>query len=77
MSRGMNSTMKTPLRTAAVRALRSIPAGSFFRYNAATAEVEVVGRDGQPLAPEQQQRFLAQLPEVTLANLKAGLLRRP
>ena len=73
MSRRMNSTMKNPLRTAAARALRSIPAGSFLRYNAAD-ELEVVARDGRPLAADQQQRFLAQLPEVTLANLKVGLL---
>ena len=71
----MNSTMKNPLRTAAAHALRSIPAGSFLRYNAAVAEIEVLDRDGRPLAPETQERFLAQLPEVTLANLKAGLLR--
>ena len=33
-----------------------------------------MGRDGCPLAAEQQRSFFAQLPEVMLATLKASLL---
>ena len=70
----MESTLNRTSRTATARALRAIPVGSFLRYNAATAEMEVVGRDGQPLAADRQDRFFAQLPEVTLVTLKASLL---
>ena len=70
----MDSTPNRTSRTAAARALRAIPAGSFLRYNATTAAMEVIGRDGRPLAAERQHRFFAQLPEVTLATLKASML---
>jgi hypothetical protein len=73
----MNSTTQQTSRTAAARALRSIPAGSFLRHNPATYEMEVVGGDGVPLATEKQRTFFAQLPEVTLATLKASLLHYP
>jgi hypothetical protein len=74
MSSGMNSTIKAHSQRSASRAVRSMPAGSFLRYNPATYEIEVVSRDGLPLAVEQQRTFFAQLPEVTLATLKASLL---
>jgi hypothetical protein len=70
----MNSTMTPTSQRSASRALRSIPTGSFLRYNPATYEMELVGVDGVPLAAETQRTFFAQLPEVTLATLKASLL---
>jgi hypothetical protein len=70
----VNSIMTPPSQKSASRALRSIPAGSFLRYNRATYEMELVGGDGVPLAVETQRSFFAQLPEVTLATLKASLL---
>jgi hypothetical protein len=65
-----NRTLPTP----ASRALRGIPAGSFLRHNPTTSEMELVSGDGIPLPGELQRRFFAQLPEVTLATLKASLL---
>jgi hypothetical protein len=56
------------------RALRSIPTGSFLRHNPITSELELVGRDGTPLAAEEQQSFFSQLPEVTVATLKVSIL---
>lgn len=56
------------------QALQTIPPGSFLRTNPATYEMELVGRDGLPLAEDKQRIFFAQFPEVTLATLKASLL---
>ena len=71
----MDSTMKrTSQQSSAARALHSIPAGSFLRYNPATQEMELLSRDGLPLTAERQHTFFALLPEVTLATLKASLL---
>jgi hypothetical protein len=36
--------------------------------------MELIGRDGLPLAAEKQRSFFAQLPEVTLATLKGSIL---
>ena len=56
------------------RALKSIPAGSFLRYDPTTREMELVNRDGVPLTAEHQHSFFSQLPEVTLATLKASII---
>ena len=66
--------MKRTSQSSAARALHSIPAGSFLRYNPETKEMELLGRDGLPLAAEKQHTFFALLPEVTRATLKASLL---
>ena len=58
----------------ASRALRSIPAGSFLRFDPTTQEMELVGPDGAPLAVEQQRSFFHELPETMRATLKACLL---
>jgi len=65
--------MKYTHHGSASRALRSLPSGLFLRANPTTDKMELVDRDGQPLAAEQQLRFFAQLPEVTLATLQASL----
>jgi hypothetical protein len=69
-----NQTMRAPPELSASRALLSIPAGSFLRHNSTTRELELVGSDGAPLTPEQQQAFFSQLPEVTVATLKVSIL---
>ncbi len=69
--------MKRMSKPSTLQALRSIPAGSFLRYNSASYEMELVGRDGSPLAADKQRTFFAQLPEVTLATLKASILHCP
>ena len=66
--------MKRTAKPSTLQALQSIPAGSFLRYNPVSYEMELIGRDGSPLAAEKQRTFFAQLPEVTLATLKASIL---
>jgi hypothetical protein len=66
-------SMKHTHQGSAWRALRSLPPGAFLRTNPTTDEMELVDRDGRPLAAEQQRCFFAQLPEVTLATLQASL----
>lgn len=66
--------MTSTRRRIARRALKSIPAGSFLRYDPTTREMELVSRDGVPLTAERQQSFFSQLPEVTLVTLKASII---